>query len=828
MTLYEDYGVVTALGMAIKKYRGGCLDLISKLLSAGGNVDMPASERREHSSSAENCFGQYSDQITVRNTALLDSIETKSLPLVELLVSKGADVRKEAKQGLKRTPLQKACEVASHTIVDLLLELNVDINAAPAARGGGTALQLAAKAGSMRSAKKLLALSANVNAPGVRFGGRSAIDVVFVHGLTGHRERTWPSASGNAPWDAGFLPEKLQNIRLMTFGYDADVANRPIVFVCRSLGGLICKDVSIILLVLVMRRDTDGSTKAMVHANHIDMMKFDGPDDPGFKSLQGELCRWAGSVEQETESRRIEDRLKKEGGDQELEKKVQDLVKRLEFPTMHQRLNAIRSITPEQSCSWLFENFKYQGWVSCSAASQSAFLIIKGKPGAGKYVGMKAAAGRLVHSHEQSHAKLTVQFFFDGRQNTEPELWQSSLRMYRLLLCELLRNIRPFPEGILNNEALLRSGNIDAVRDAITAILTTTRTTKLSVYLFLDAIDECKADGGDGSLDMLEHLHILSQKLNQTQTSLQVCLSVRSGYKLGAALPKGNIIIVDEHNQGDIKEFVQSKLVNVNESGLRVMLERIILDKASGIFQWVDLVVWKILSKVDCETNDELLRHAEELPVDILELYAHLLNSDDPDHAAERLRLFQLLLVAREPLGVSLLRDALSSGNYTFVQDLEKFSQRLTVISSGLVQTERQQAKALLSLEKSDGGDPGYVVNFIHQTAREFLLSDSGLRRIGMYDEYGVETRCHYTWSRLCVDVLESADLSAEPKSCLLQYTCRFWMDHMRDSDIIPVNKDKYPDLMIRCGRLRTKQLVRRFHETLHRSSTQNRLLLRE
>lgn len=180
LTNDKEYGIVTALGLVIKKYHGSRLELISKLLDAGGDANVPTSERRECSWSGES--GRTISRITVRQTAFLDAIESNSLPLVELLISNGADVRKEAKLGLKRTPLQKACEVASHPIVERLLEHNVDVNAAPAARAGATALQLAAKAGSPRIANTLLALGADVNAPGVRFGGRSAIEYAAEYG----------------------------------------------------------------------------------------------------------------------------------------------------------------------------------------------------------------------------------------------------------------------------------------------------------------------------------------------------------------------------------------------------------------------------------------------------------------------------------------------------------------------------------------------------------------------------------------------------------------------------------------------------------------------
>jgi hypothetical protein len=92
--------------------------------------------------------------------------------------------------------------------------------------------------------------------------------IVAVHGLGGHRYTTW--TSGNTMWLQDLLPSKLPRARIMTFGYNADVVNnfstfgirdharkllsllrnkrdtedtsdRPIVFICHSLGGIVVK-----------------------------------------------------------------------------------------------------------------------------------------------------------------------------------------------------------------------------------------------------------------------------------------------------------------------------------------------------------------------------------------------------------------------------------------------------------------------------------------------------------------------------------------------------------------------------------------------------------
>ncbi|KAF2477247.1 uncharacterized protein BDR25DRAFT_208408 [Lindgomyces ingoldianus] len=105
-------------------------------------------------------------------------------------------------------------------------------------------------------------------------GGGSVIDIIFVHGLTGDREKTWKTKSATDPWPKVLLPSKVPKARILTFGYDAyvtdwrgmvsknrigdhamnllaavatyrvddDPNDRPIIFVCHSLGGLVCKD----------------------------------------------------------------------------------------------------------------------------------------------------------------------------------------------------------------------------------------------------------------------------------------------------------------------------------------------------------------------------------------------------------------------------------------------------------------------------------------------------------------------------------------------------------------------------------------------------------
>lgn len=174
---------MSPLGQAIINDRGNRLELVSKLLHTGGDANAVASRGSDY------------DGIVEQETAFLLAIGTKSLPLVKLLISLGADVGREARLAVKRTPLQKACEVQSHDIVDLLLAQNVNANAPPAARGGATALQLAAKMGSVRIAESLLDAGAEVNGP-VGIGGSPAINFAAQYGRLHMIKLLWDRAGG--------------------------------------------------------------------------------------------------------------------------------------------------------------------------------------------------------------------------------------------------------------------------------------------------------------------------------------------------------------------------------------------------------------------------------------------------------------------------------------------------------------------------------------------------------------------------------------------------------------------------------------------------------
>jgi hypothetical protein len=53
---------------------------------------------------------------------------------------------------------------------------------------------------------------------------QAAVDIVFIHGLTGNAYSTWLHKDTKIHWPRDLIKEDITDARVMTYGYDVDVA----------------------------------------------------------------------------------------------------------------------------------------------------------------------------------------------------------------------------------------------------------------------------------------------------------------------------------------------------------------------------------------------------------------------------------------------------------------------------------------------------------------------------------------------------------------------------------------------------------------------------
>lgn len=136
-----------------------------------------------------------------------------------------------------------------------------------------------------------------------------------------------------------------------------------------------------------------------------------------------------------------------------------------------------------------------------------------------------------------------------------------------------------------------------------------------------------------------------------TQHHVKVCVSSRPWNVFSDAFRKERSLTMQSLTYRDTKHFVQTKfgdsvafqeLSEVFHDEASILLKEIV-ERAEGIFLWVDLVVRSLLSTlVDTPSLPHLQEKLAEIPGDIKGLYNNIWCSIPPDRLATTSKIFQL------------------------------------------------------------------------------------------------------------------------------------------------------------------------------------------
>lgn len=356
---------------------------------------------------------------------------------------------------------------------------------------------------------------------------------------------------------------------------------------------------------------------------------------------------------------------------------------------------------------------------------------MKGKPGAGKSTITKYA---LNHANATYTGERNIYFFFNARGE---RLEKCNEGMYRSLLHQIAQSVPSLVQSIHAEavEGYATAGwPLDLLRSWFReAALRLASNTRLTCYI--DALDE--SENEDQAREMVRFF----EELAETAVSNDIGLSIyfASRHYPNITIRRSETLILDDcrGHHADIASYVDNKLL-CRPPSLKAELAAGIIERSSGIFLWAVLVV-RILSTGSDRGNQHRLKASlQATPKGLDDLFSEIISKDD----AEGLLLPTLLwvLFAKRPLfPLELYHAVVHSANVDsstcdqVTIDEESAKNFITSSSRGLLQVfapKRSDIYLLLDevLEESKNGQDS-IVQFIHESAREYLL-EKGLLRL--------------------------------------------------------------------------------------------------
>ncbi|KAF7854142.1 uncharacterized protein EAF02_011760 [Botrytis sinoallii] len=477
--------------------------------------------------------------------------------------------------------------------------------------------------------------------------------------------------------------------------------------ICSGLKGLVVDEESAQLHI------PDERVVKMHGCDHRNICRFSGPESSSYKSVWGILKVYADEA-----SSLVEDDLTPED---------ESVLSSIYYPEMEQRRRNANNAYPG-TCTWISQDPSYLRWKD----TQRSLMWIKGKPGAGKSTLM---AYILSNFRNRDSRLLVLNFFFHGRG---APLQKGPEGMYRQLLYQLYSQASPIREQLRKSFA-----EKNASRQIESVCLWTEEELKTWLFnsivwiaqsrpvtLFVDALDEA---GDDNARILIDYFDDMKKRVSQDEDggSLRICVSCR--HYPNVTLSEGFEVLVENGNSQDIRDYVHDEL---NSRVLlwdgdpaaiqgRKNMEKAIVKQSEGVFQWVKLVVPKVAYELNegASLNDIRVM-LEKVPNDLGRVYKDILaNVIKAKYRSKTLLLMQWISLAFRPLNLIELRFALAldeplQRGQLSCREREEFVEtdaRMKILTKSL-------SGGLVEVVLYTSGQ--YMVQFIHQTVVDFMISD--------------------------------------------------------------------------------------------------------
>jgi hypothetical protein len=437
----------------------------------------------------------------------------------------------------------------------------------------------------------------------------------------------------------------------------------------------------------------------------------------------------------------------------------------LRFELMSERHEVIAQAHKE-TFEWIYHDIEsssgpwtnFSSWLQC----HGDIYWITGKAGSGKstlmkYIYSNPQTKRLLLEWSGKERLVTAGFFF---WNSGSELQKSLNGMLRSMFYEILEQCHElirlaFPDQFENLDSLFELTDFRAAMDrwtqqdlveALNRILT--QNLFPAKYFFLvDGLDEFSG----------EHKEIATTLKSWTQLkSVKLCLSSRPLIAFENVFEECPSLMLQDLTYNDIVLYVRTKLeqdskflqLQCEQPLLAPVLVTEIVEKASGVFLWVYLVVASLLSGLqNGDGIQDLQARLRLLPTKLEDLYRHMFQRLEPVYLPQTAKLFETVFCSPEPLTPVELSFLDESDEFVLRRDLELLDHAVIKVRYKRMNSWlKSRSMGLLEIQSARGhpftwNESGAVqlprprtsglagrllgarVEFLHKSVRDFLAS---------------------------------------------------------------------------------------------------------
>ena len=410
---------------------------------------------------------------------------------------------------------------------------------------------------------------------------------------------------------------------------------------------------------------------------------------------------------------------------------------------------------------------------------------------------------------DRATTTIAISFFFNARGAL---LERSPLGFYRSILHQLFRQVPQIDPDIMKDFRSKKeyicgwAWSEGELHEMVQKTLHLSSRYKYRLYV--DALDEC---GERSARTVIDFFNELLDFAGTARCDLRLCVSSRSYPNL--QIRSCSKVFMEEFNAADITRVLSRRLQALGKDSYQLV--RQITNKCLGIFLWAILVLENFREAIDNgETPDALSRTLSTIPDSLETMFQGII---DPIPLSER-QMFTFLifwvLFAQRPLTLHELRLALAfqdpfpmslicHASVAYVANEEDMEKLCRKWSRGLVEVTRP------------GKAGSAIVQFIHESAREFLLDPDRLHclnpelagnvrgpandqlarsclnylRIGSYDSLSSRTGLdinfgHYIVAHFGNYQHSNSSLSKEwSNSGFLEYACKYAFKHAAEAE---------------------------------------------